>query len=309
MSATGTVIRIGTRKSKLALAQTELVAALLRQFHPELEAPDAIEIVPISTTGDEVTDRPLYDIGGKGLFIKELEEALLSKSIDLAVHSAKDMESYIIEDLAIACFLEREDPRDAFISSSVANFDALPEGARVGTSSVRRTAQLKHLRPDIEIVPFRGNVQTRLKKLEDGDADATLLAVAGLNRLGMAERITDILSPDVFLPAAGQGAIGIEIRAGDAHTHALLAPLNHPPTELAVRAERAMLATLDGSCRTPIGAYATLDDQTLHLTGALYAEDGSEGVRLSESGSAADPEALGTAVGQALKTMAGHLLP
>ncbi|MEI9902400.1 MAG: hydroxymethylbilane synthase [Hyphomicrobium sp.] len=248
-------IRIGTRGSPLALAQAHQVAARLTAAHAL--APDQCEIVIIKTTGDRITDRPLIEAGGKGLFTKELEEALYAGSIDLAVHSMKDMPALLPPGLAIAAILEREDPRDAFVSLKYASLADMPAGAIVGTSSPRRRAQVLRARPDLAVVEFRGNVETRLRKLEEGVADATFLACAGLNRLGLSRHITEVMDTAVMLPAVAQGAIGIEIRAIDETIAGLLGPLDDARTALCVAAERAYLSQLEGSCRTPIAGFAS----------------------------------------------------
>ncbi|HVW91696.1 MAG TPA: hydroxymethylbilane synthase [Devosia sp.] len=295
--------RIGTRGSPLALRQAEMVRAGLAAAHGV--SPDEIEIVVISTGGDRVQDRPLSELGGKGMFTKEIEQALLSGAIDLGVHSGKDVAAALPPGLVLPVFLERADIRDAFVSLNYAGLDDLPQGAKLGTSSVRRAAQMKRYRPDLEIVSFRGNVDTRLDKLARGVADATLLAAAGLDRLGRAERITAYLDPKQFPTAPAQGAIAIEIRDGDARIAGLVAPLDHRPTRLAVAMERAFLAELDGSCRTPIGAYSEIAGDRLALTGEILSPDGSRLFRATESGSAAAPEAIGTALGRRLLEEAG----
>ncbi len=267
-------VRIGTRGSPLALAQAHLVARRLAQAHGLND--DACEIVVIKTSGDRILDRPLAEAGGKGLFTKEIEEALLAGAIDLAVHSMKDMPTVLPDGLVIAAALEREDPRDAFISITYAALADLPAGATLGTSSLRRQAQLLHRRPDLKVVPFRGNVETRLRKLADGAADATFLACAGLKRLGLTQHITESIDTDVMLPAVAQGAIGIEIRADDTETAQLVAPLNDAATALCVAAERAFLATLEGSCRTPIAGLAELRDGALHFRGEILTPDGTQ---------------------------------
>lgn len=274
--------RIGTRGSPLALAQAREVRRRLAQAHnlPESE----FEIVTITTSGDRIQNRPLSEAGGKGLFTKEIEEALLAGTIDLAVHSAKDMPTILPDGLVIAAFPPREDVRDAFISSRYAALDALPAGAIVGTSSLRRQAQVLRRRPDLRVVGLRGNVETRLRKLEGGDADATLLACAGLNRLGLQQRITSPIPSDVMLPAVAQGAIAIEIRAGDDATAALLGSINHEETALCVTAERAFLARLDGSCRTPIAGLATLSSGRLRLLGEILTPDGLQSHAASRKG-------------------------
>jgi hydroxymethylbilane synthase len=266
--------RIGTRGSPLALAQAREVCRRLAQAHglPEAE----FEIVAMTTSGDRIQNRPLSEAGGKGLFTKEIEEALLAGAIDLAVHSAKDMPTILPDGLAIVAFPPREDVRDAFISTRYTSLDTLPAGAVVGTSSLRRQAQALRRHPHLRVVGLRGNVETRLRKLEAGDADATLLACAGLNRLGLQHRITAPIEPDVMLPAVAQGAIAIEIRARDDDAAQLLAPINHEATALCVAAERAFLAKLDGSCRTPIAGLATLSNGRLHLTGEILTPDGAQ---------------------------------
>jgi hydroxymethylbilane synthase len=296
-------VRIGTRGSPLALAQAHEVRDRLVAAHGM--APEAIEIVVISTKGDRVQDRELKEIGGKGLFTEEIEAQLLSGDIDLAVHSSKDMPTKLPEGLALTAFLEREDPRDAFIGKAAPTLDALPRGAIVGTSSLRRQALVRRARPDVEVVGFRGNVQTRLKKLEDGVAHATLLANAGLRRLGMADVITDLIAMDVFPPAPGQGAICIEGRTGDTRTDALVAPLKHIATETALTCERAFLASLDGSCRTPIAGHARIDGDTIDFFGTILTPDGTVSHDIASSGPAGDPETLGRTAGDELRARAG----
>ncbi len=294
-------LRIGTRGSPLALAQAGIVRDALRVAHPTLPKG---EIIVIRTTGDRVQDRKLDEIGGKGLFTKEIEEALLAGTIDLAVHSMKDMPTFLPDGLIIDCLLRRADPRDALFSRSGASIAELPQGATVGTSSLRRQAQLLALRPDLKITTLRGNVETRLGKLAAGAADATLLALAGLQRLGMPRAPSAILSVDEMLPAVAQGAIGAETRIDDAHTRELLRPLNDGPTELAVTAERACLAVLDGSCHTPIAALAELDGGTMRLRSLIALPDGSAIQRDDRSAavtSVAQAVALGQAAGKALR--------
>lgn len=266
--------RIGTRGSPLALAQAQEARRRLAQAHglPETQ----FEIVAITTSGDRVQNRPLSEVGGKGLFTKEIEDALLAGTIDLAVHSAKDMSTVLPDGLVIAAYPPREDVRDAFISTRYAALEAIPSGAIVGTSSLRRQAQVLRRHPHLRVVGLRGNVETRLRKLEAGEADATLLACAGLNRLGLQHRITAPISPDVMLPAVAQGAIAIEIRADDDATAALLGAINHQETAICVTAERALLAKLDGSCRTPIAGLATLSSGRLRLSGEILTPDGSQ---------------------------------
>ena len=266
-----------------------MVRDLLVAAHAGLPVP---EIVIIKTTGDRVLDRTLSEIGGKGLFTKEIEESLLAGTIDLAVHSMKDVATQPPDGLVIDCFLEREDPRDALIGAP--SLAALPAGARVGTASLRRGAQLKALRPDLVVEPLRGNVGTRLAKIADGAFDATFLALAGLRRLGMAERADGVLEPDVMLPAIAQGIVGVQHRTGDDHVARLLAPLNHAPSAVAGACERAFLAGLDGSCRTPIAGLALLDDVGgLHFRGETLSPDGSARLTVERRGRAADAAAIG----------------
>ena len=270
-------LKIGTRGSPLALAQAFETRSRLMQAHGITE--DACEIVIIKTTGDRVQDRPLKEIGGKGLFTKEIEEALLSGGIDIAVHSMKDMPVAQPDGLLIDCYLPREDVRDAFVSPGIERLADLPEGAVVGSSSLRRRAQLANRRPDLKLVEFRGNVQTRLKKLGDGVASATFLAMAGLNRLGMANVARSAIEPEEMLPAVAQGAIGIERRANDAPAEALLAAIHDRPTGERLAAERAFLAALDGSCETPIAGLAMHEAGGLWLRGEILRPDGSEVIR------------------------------
>lgn len=283
----------------MALFQANLVARLLRQAHPDI----AVEICTVKTSGDRIQDRPLADVGGKGLFTKEIERGLLDGDLDIAVHSMKDMETFLPNGLDIVAVLPREDPRDAFLSREGISLDQLPAGARIGTASVRRQAQILHRRPDLAVVPFRGNVETRLRKLGEGEADATLLAYAGLKRLQREDVITGVFDTDVMLPAAAQGAIGVEARADDAAVCDLLAALDDPATSLCIAAERAVLAALDGSCRTPIGAFATLDDagDTVSLQGLVARPDGSELYRLSDKAPAANAVAMATEMGNRLR--------
>ncbi len=291
------ILRIGTRGSPLALAQTHEVQGLLGA---------ETEIVEIKTTGDKVQDRPLADIGGKGLFTKEIDEALVDGRVDLAVNSMKDLETWLPDGIILAAVLEREDPRDAFISHKASSLDDLAAGSVIGTSSLRRQAQILNRRPDLRVEAFRGNVQTRMKKLKDGEADATLLALAGLRRLGMADAATEILEPDVLLPAVAQGAIGITCRDNNDRVLEILAGLNHQQTWDRITAERAMLAALDGSCRTPIGGLAEIgDDGTLTLRGLIAKADGSEIIETMRNGPVADAEAMGRDAGEELRSRAG----
>jgi hydroxymethylbilane synthase len=300
-------LRIGTRGSPLALAQAELVRGALIAAHPELAEPGAVEIVPIRTTGDRIQDRTLAEAGGKGLFTKEIEEALLAGAVDLAVHSAKDMQTWLPEGLAIGAVLPREDPRDALFSrTGAAGLAGLPPNAVLGTASLRRQAQALRRRPDLKVVPFRGNVETRLRKLAEGLADATLLAVAGLKRLGRADALGAILEPEEMLPAAGQAIIAIECRLGDGSAQSWLAPLNHAETAAALVAERAVLAALDGSCRTPIAALAEPGaGGALRLRALIALPDGSQSLEEGETGVIGEAAGLGTKVGRRLLERAG----
>ena len=295
--------RIGTRGSPLALTQARLVRGLLAQAHGVSEDDIAIEV--ISTGGDrsQASNASLIEIGGKGLFTKEIDEAMLSGRVDIGVHSSKDVATRLPEGIALMAFLEREDVRDAFLSVKVQSLDHLGERAKFGTSSIRRAAQVLRQRPDLEIVPFRGNVGTRLQKLLDGVADATMLAMAGLNRLGEGHRATALLDPEIFMPAPAQGAIGIAVRSDDARMGQLVAALNHAPTNTAITAERAMLAVLDGSCRTPVGALSRPSGGTLTLKGQILSLDGKTAFDSEASGT--DPVALGRQVGDDLITQAG----
>lgn len=298
-------LRIGTRGSPMALIQTGLVRDRLVAAHPDLGATGAIEIVTIRTTGDRVQNRRLAEIGGKGLFSKEIEEALIARAIDLAVHSLKDMETWLPDGLEIACVPSREDPRDALLSTKAGSLAGLPKGARVGTASLRRQAQLLRLRPDLSVVPIRGNVNTRIDKLASGEFDAIVVALCGLERLGKADRATEILRPEIMLPAVGQGALAIECRAEDNALRQLLDPLHDPDTAACVGAERAMLAALDGSCRTPIAGLAECDGKRLTLEGLLLKPDGSAEIRARANGDISDAAALGGALGSELRSQAG----
>jgi hydroxymethylbilane synthase len=298
-------LRIGTRGSPMALRQTTLVRDRLVAAHPDLAAPGAIEIVTIRTTGDRVQDRLLAEIGGKGLFAKEIEEALLSGRIDLAVHSLKDLETWLPDGLVIACVMPRDDPRDVLVSRSGMSLAALPEGCRLGTASLRRQAQLLRHRPDLAIVPIRGNVGTRLRKLEAGGVDAIVLALCGLERLDLAGHASEILRREVMLPAVGQGALAIECRADDKEVRRLVEPLHDLVSAACVGAERAMLTALDGSCRTPIAALAEAEDGRLTIEGRLLTPDGSDEVRGSRQGAIADAEGLGLELGRDLRRRAG----
>lgn len=296
-------LRIGTRGSALALAQAHETRARLMAAHGLPEA--AFAIVVIKTTGDAVLDRPLSEIGGKGLFTKEIEEALLAGQIDLAVHSMKDVPTVLPPGLGLACLLPREDVRDAFVSPAHASIADLPRGAVVGSSSLRRRAQLLHRRPDLAVVEFRGNVQTRMGKLAAGVAEATFLACAGLNRLGLAGHIRAAIAPEEMLPAVAQGAIGIETRDADAATNALLAPIHDAATGLALAAERAFLAALDGSCRTPIGGLAIRDGDALWFRGEIIRPDGSLRHATERRGAPGDAAAMGADAAEELRGRGG----
>ncbi|HKJ74366.1 MAG TPA: hydroxymethylbilane synthase [Alphaproteobacteria bacterium] len=302
--SSSTPLKIGTRGSPLALAQAHGVRDSLIAAHPGLTESDiAIEV--FKTRGDKITDRKLLEIGGKGLFTEEIEEALRTGDLDMAVHSMKDMPTELPDGLEIPCLLERVDPRDVLIAREGTSIAELKEGATVGTASLRREAQLRHLRPDFNVVTFRGNVGTRLKKLEAGEADATLLARAGLVRLGMTEVASATLSIEEMMPAPAQGAIGVECRAEDNRIRELLAPLNDTATTLCLAAERSLLAGLDGSCRTPIAAIATLDGETLHLRARLLAPDGSLCFATERLGGPNDGVMLGRDAAAELRARAG----
>ncbi|MFO0389215.1 MAG: hydroxymethylbilane synthase [Alphaproteobacteria bacterium] len=300
--ATLAKIRIGTRKSALALVQAEMVKAALTQAKPELSG--YIEVVSMSTSGDRFVDRPLSEIGGKGLFTKEIEEALLDNSVDIAVHSMKDMATMLPDGLVIGAMLPREDARDMLVGQGIASLDDIGQGAVVGTSSLRRSAQLLIRRPDLKIVPFRGNVQTRLAKLENREVRATILACAGLNRLRLS--VPGVALPiDEFLPAVAQGAVSIECRENDAAILELLALLNHSETDIAVRCERVFLKVLDGSCRTPIAGYANISGSKIILKGLVAKPDGSEYYADMAESNLVDAEAMGAALGERLLAKIG----
>ncbi len=300
-------LKIGTRGSPLALAQAHETRDRLCAAFDLPHA--AFDIVVIHTTGDDrqmiQSDRPLKEIGNKGLFTKEIEEAMLRGDIDIAVHSTKDMPTEQPDGLILDVFLPREDVRDAFISSKYNSISDLPEGARVGTSSLRRKAQLMAVRPDLHVVEFRGNVQTRLKKLEDGVADCSFLAMAGLTRLGMTDKATAAIEPEEMLPAVAQGAIGIECRQNDARTIHMLSAIHHTETGQRVTCERAFLAALDGSCETPIAALSEIHEGQLHLRGEILRPDGSERLQAEITGPIAEGVALGRALGEQLLAKAG----
>jgi hydroxymethylbilane synthase len=302
-------LRVGTRGSPLALVQTRTFLKLLTTFCPVLRRMDVFEEHAINTTGDTVQDRRLAEIGGKGLFAKEIHEALADGRVDFAVHSLKDLETELPPGIVLACTLKREDARDALVLGPTCHegdpadpFACLPAGAVVGTSSVRRQAQLLHARPDLTITTLRGNVQTRLAKLEAGTCAASLLALAGLRRLGMADRASVVLDPDAMVPAAGQGIIGITVREDDLELREMLAAIEDPEAKAVSMAERAMLAELDGSCRTPIGGHARLlPTGELHLTGLIARADGSFLLKRSLHGPASDATRIGAALGASLR--------
>jgi hydroxymethylbilane synthase len=289
-------LRIATRKSPLALWQAEHVAALLRNAHRDLE----VELVPMSTQGDRMLDAPLAKVGGKGLFIKELEHALLEDRADIAVHSLKDVPVEIPAGLALPVVMARADPRDAFVSNHHARLAALPAGARVGTSSLRRRCQLLAARSDLDVVTIRGGVHTRLARLDDGDFDALILAASGLERLDMADRVREALGPEVILPAVGQGVLGIECRDGDARIEGLIAPLADADSSARVGAERAMNARLGGGCQVPIAGFAELDGASLRLRALVASVDGSTVLREEQRGPREQPQRLGDSVAERL---------
>lgn len=295
-------LRIATRKSPLALWQAEEVSRLIKQFHPEVK----VELVTMTTQGDKILDTPLAKIGGKGLFVKELEVGMLAGDADIAVHSMKDVPMAFPAGLHLAVVLEREDPSDAFVSNKYKSLADLPLNAKVGTCSLRRQTQLKEARPDIQILDLRGNVNSRLAKLDNGDYDAIILASAGLKRLGFDDRISESIATEQSLPAIGQGAIGIECRNDDDAINALLAPLNHPETALRVSAERAQNSRLNGGCQVPIGGYAELiENDQIRLRGLLGFPDGSQIFRSEKTAARADAEALGVAVAEDLLAQGG----
>jgi len=285
-------LRIATRRSRLALWQAEHVAALLRDAHPGLE----VELVPMVTQGDRILDRALAEIGGKGLFIKELEVAMLEDRADLAVHSMKDVPAEMPAGFALSTVLERADPHDALVSNRFRELQALPARARVGTSSLRRQCQLRHARPDLEIFPLRGNVETRLRKLDDGEYDAIILAAAGLKRLGLDERIASLVPAESSLPAVGQGVIGIECRESDEPTRVLVSALEHAPTRICLSAERAFAARLEGSCQSPIAGFAELVDDALRVRGLVGSPDGRTVYADELRGTPDEAEPLGDAL-------------
>jgi hydroxymethylbilane synthase len=296
-------IRIGTRGSPLALAQAAETRRLVATAAGTV--PEAIEVLPIRTSGDRITDRPLIEAGGKGLFTKEIDEALLAGRIDLAVHSAKDMPTRLPQGILIAACLQRADPRDAFISVVAKTLADLPHGAVLGTSSLRRAALARHARPDLTITDLRGNVETRLKRLEEGRSQAIVLAHAGLIRLGLEGRVTSLLDLEAWPPAAGQGIIALLAREGDTATRALLAKIDHRPSSAAYSAERAFLAVLDGSCRTPIAGHASVDGDRLRFRGMIIKPDGSRAFDVSRTGAVEDAARIGREAGDELAARGG----
>ena len=294
--AARTQLVIGTRGSQLALWQAEWVKSQILRISPSLE----VSLQRIQTSGDKIQDVPLAKIGGKGLFVKEIEEALLTQSIDLAVHSMKDMPSVLPDGLQIICVPEREDPRDAFLGYKGVTLAKLPLGGRVGTSSLRRQSQLMYYRPDLRVEMLRGNLDTRLRKLQEGQFDAILLAGAGLKRLGWEEHVTEYLSVDVCLPAIGQGALGLEGRADDFFVRDLVAQFDHPPTRMAIDAERAFLARLEGGCQVPIAGHATLCGDTVTLEGLVASLDGKRYVRRSQASTGKEAKNLGIRLAEQL---------
>jgi hydroxymethylbilane synthase len=290
------ILKIGTRGSKLALAQSEWVRAKVETKNPDVR----VELVKIKTKGDKILDSPLSLIGGKGLFVKEIEDALLRKEVDAAVHSMKDVPSDLPVGLHIAVFPEREDPRDAYVSRDFKRFEDLPLEASVGTSSLRRSAQLLNRRPDLHVVPLRGNVDTRLRRMESGDLQAVILAAAGLQRLDLSDHVNQFFAVDRMLPAIGQGALGIEIREDDDPVRDLLGFLNHETTAVTVRAERAFLKRLEGGCQVPIAGHAKMEGEGIFIQGLVAELDGSRIIRDEARGQADDPETLGTRLAEDL---------
>ncbi len=297
-------LKIGTRGSPLALAQAHETQARLMAAHGM--PAEAFEVVVISTSGDRIQDRPLSEAGGKGLFTKEIEEALLAGGIDIAVHSSKDMPTVLPDGLELSAFLPREDARDAFIGKAAKRIIDLPQGAKVGSSSLRRQALIRRMRPDLDVVMFRGNVQTRLRKLEEGVAEGTILAHAGLKRLGLGDVVTDLMPLDAFPPAPGQGAIGIETRIGDSAVEQMLSAIHDVPTGQALACERAFLAALDGSCRTPIAGHATVAVGKLVFAGLIISPDGTQSHEVKAEGLALDAADIGTDAARMVRVKAGE---
>ncbi|TPN90020.1 hydroxymethylbilane synthase [Mesorhizobium sp. B1-1-5] len=297
-------MKIGTRGSPLALAQAQETQARLMAAHGLPQ--EAFEIVVISTSGDRIQDRPLSEAGGKGLFTKEIEEALLARAIDIAVHSSKDMPTQLPDGLELSAFLPREDARDAFVGRAAKTIADLPRGAKVGSSSLRRQALIRRMRPDLDVVMFRGNVQTRLRKLDEGVAAGTILAHAGLKRLGLGHVVTDLIPLDIFPPAPGQGAIGIETRIGDGDVEQMLAAIHDLPTGQALACERAFLAALDGSCRTPIAGHAVIDGADLSFAGLIISPDGTQSHMVEMKGPALDAARIGEEAARTVRARAGE---
>jgi hydroxymethylbilane synthase len=295
------MLRIGTRGSPLALAQSNWVKEKIEAKYPDIQ----ISLLKIKTKGDKILDSPLAEIGGKGLFVKEIEEALLRHEVDLAVHSMKDLPADLPKGLRIAIYPEREDPRDALVSLDYKTLSALPEGSSVGTGSLRRSSQLLHLRPDLHVVPLRGNVGTRLRKLETENLQAVILATAGLHRLGFSDRISQVLSTEEILPAVGQGALGLELRQDDTATKEALQFLNHERTEVTVRAERAFLNKLEGGCQVPIAAYSRIEGESIILQGLVAELDGSRIIKDEVRGKKNRPEAIGTTLAERVLASGG----
>lgn len=296
------ILKIGTRGSKLALAQSHWVKEKIEGEHSHIR----VELVRIKTTGDKILDSPLSEIGGKGLFVKEIQDALLEKRIHVAVHSMKDVPAELPGPLTVSVFPEREDPHDALISRDNLTLDSLPPGARVGTSSLRRITQLLYIRPDLDTVPVRGNVDTRIRKLESGEFQAIILAMAGLKRLGLASRITQRISSRQLMPAIGQGALGLEVRREDQKTMDLISFLNHGPTEMTVRAERAFLKELEGGCQVPIAAIGRLNNEKLHLEGMVANLDGTRVLKDEITGEKDKAEELGITLAKRLLDAGGR---
>jgi len=298
---TGKKLRLGTRKSALALAQSNWVKEEIETHWPEVD----VDLVKFTTKGDKILDVPLAKVGGKGLFVKEIEDALLREEADIAVHSLKDVPVDLPEGLEVTIFPYREEPRDALISRAGLRLEELPEGARVGTSSLRRIAQLKNVRPDLEVASLRGNIDTRLRKLDEGKYDANILAAAGLRRLGLEKRIIQLLEPEVMLPAVGQGALGVEFRSMDTEVKRILGSIHHEETSICVRAERAFLFRLEGGCQVPLGAFAQLRGEILELEGMVGNETGTNSIRMKKQGSADQPEGLGIILGEEVLAAGG----
>jgi hydroxymethylbilane synthase len=290
------ILKIGTRGSKLALSQSEWIKTQIAALYPDLR----VEIIRIKTKGDRILDSPLSKIGGKGIFVKEIEDALLRGDVDLAVHSIKDVPADLPDGLHLPVFPEREDPRDIFISAAYNSLDELPERATVGTGSLRRSAQLLHIRPDLDVVSIRGNVDSRLRRAESGDIQAIILAAAGLKRLGLYPKVCQFLSVDKFLPAIGQGALGLEIRQDDDRILDLIGSLNHGPTEVAVKAERAFLKRLEGGCQVPIAGYGRIEGEDIILNGMVAELDGSRIIKGELRGKEDRPEELGIRLAESL---------